>query len=363
MKIAVLSMQRIINYGSFLQAYALKTILESFGNEVGFIDIRDGEYHETPTSLPSGLIYKLKLHGRHLLKWVRFRKINKEVNQIIRDAQAGYLGLTPARMEHAPETDAVLIGSDEVFNCAPKSSWGVSTQLFGDIDVPAVLSYAASCGYTVLSDIPKEYVGKIGRCLKRMKVVSVRDENTHAFVQEASGIDALSHADPVILYDFKEEVLQAERRIAADEPYMIIYAYSNRINKKSEIEAIKRYAKEHHLKTYCVGGMLSWCDRFPRWDPFEVLAGFKHADCIVTDTFHGTIMAAKYNKPFAVLIRESNKNKLNDLLQRFELISHRVDNVSVLASVLSQPLTYDAFNRRVTEERTRGLDYLKRYFS
>ena len=39
MKIAILSMQRVINYGSVLQAYSLKEIIESItGEHVDFID-------------------------------------------------------------------------------------------------------------------------------------------------------------------------------------------------------------------------------------------------------------------------------------------------------------------------------------
>ena len=37
-KVGILSMQRIKNYGSFLQAYALKTLVESLGHEVQFVD-------------------------------------------------------------------------------------------------------------------------------------------------------------------------------------------------------------------------------------------------------------------------------------------------------------------------------------
>ena len=37
-KIGIMSMQRIVNYGSFLQAYGLKSMLEELGNKVEFID-------------------------------------------------------------------------------------------------------------------------------------------------------------------------------------------------------------------------------------------------------------------------------------------------------------------------------------
>ena len=37
-KVGILSMQRIKNYGSFLQAYALKKLVEDLGHEVQFVD-------------------------------------------------------------------------------------------------------------------------------------------------------------------------------------------------------------------------------------------------------------------------------------------------------------------------------------
>ena len=46
--VGILSMQRIQNYGSFLQAYGLKHILEDLGCEVQFVD-----YHPGPTLVPA----------------------------------------------------------------------------------------------------------------------------------------------------------------------------------------------------------------------------------------------------------------------------------------------------------------------
>ncbi len=42
-KAGIMSMQRICNYGSFLQAYGLKSILEELGCEVEFVDYHVGE--------------------------------------------------------------------------------------------------------------------------------------------------------------------------------------------------------------------------------------------------------------------------------------------------------------------------------
>ena len=37
-KVGIMSMQRIANYGSFLQAYALKQLIEELGHKVEFVD-------------------------------------------------------------------------------------------------------------------------------------------------------------------------------------------------------------------------------------------------------------------------------------------------------------------------------------
>lgn len=43
MKVGIMSMQRIINYGSFLQAYGLKKTIENLGHTVEFVDYKVGE--------------------------------------------------------------------------------------------------------------------------------------------------------------------------------------------------------------------------------------------------------------------------------------------------------------------------------
>ena len=41
-KVGIMSMQRIANYGSFLQAYALKQLMEEVGCNVEFVDYHVG---------------------------------------------------------------------------------------------------------------------------------------------------------------------------------------------------------------------------------------------------------------------------------------------------------------------------------
>ena len=63
-KVGIMSMQRIANYGSFLQAYALKQLIEEFDCKVEFVD-----YH---VGAPVMLIAKISLSERLKKVWELF---------------------------------------------------------------------------------------------------------------------------------------------------------------------------------------------------------------------------------------------------------------------------------------------------
>ena len=252
-----------------------------------------------------------------------------------------------------------MIGSDEVFNCCQPSRWGFSSQLFGHTEVPSI-TYAASCGY---SSYPKtKELGlndEIYEALSRMKAISVRDNNTAQFVEQLTGITPVQHLDPVLVYDWKKEIKQQKRF----KDYILVYAYDNRINNETEIHAIKAFAKKHKKKLISFGVYQRWCDRNVMCTPFELLSYFDGADFVITDTFHGTVISIKRNKQFATIVRDSNKNKLSDLLTRFDLLDREITAADELESTITSPIDYTQVNEKISAESKRSLDYLKQNLS
>lgn len=360
MIVGVLSMQRVINYGSFLQAYALKRKLENLGNEVRFIDIESNKKSDiSKKNRLESTLNKLHLIDRYLIRRIVDSRKNRELDKMILCAQEKYLGLDKSTMK-SMECRAVVIGSDEIFNCDPDSVWGITGQRFGDIaNIDFCVSYAASCGYTGMENIRVEDRKIIESGLKKLSHISVRDKNTFNFVKNISGKIANYNLDPVLIYDFCEEVKQGEKEGIPNEPYMVVYAYHNRIDDKEEIKSIKDYAKNNGLKTIAIGGSLPWCDEFAVLTPFQVLAYFKNAQCIVTDTFHGTVIAAKFNKPVAIIIRDSNYNKLRDLVERLHIQKHIYCKGMDIASILQIRDDYDLCNEKIKKGIKDADEYLK----
>lgn len=361
MKIGILSMQKVINYGSFLQAYALKqTYLQQGAESVDFIDIIPGKQL---AGLEVGTRREKIKRGLGII-WKILTKTPKKTKELIRFRKEYPLSITTHwnllgidKKAYSTNFDLIVIGSDEVFNCCNATSWGFTSQLFGNIpNKKKCVSYAASFGSTKLQDIKKFHLSKeLSYHLSNLDRISVRDDNSREIVRTLTGNEPYLHIDPVLLYDFSKEIEDCPDVTETD--YIIVYTYPGRIKSKDERDAIIRFASEKKKKIYTIMCSYDWADELivPS-SPFGVLKWFKNASYVVTDTFHGTIFSIITQKQFAVLVRSSNKNKIGSLLKQLHL--DRATSASDLRKSLCTPIDYTEVNKHLEELRTDARSYI-----
>jgi len=368
--VGIMSMQRIHNYGSFLQAFSLRGLIESADSSVRveFVDFRPGEPLVSSasgvTSPVQRTLAKLSDYGRldaGIVDRVRF------INHKRRFGQHHFplLGLS-TRPNYSADVDVLVIGSDEVFNCVQSNAnVGYSRDLFGH-GSPAgtVISYAGSFGNTTLEKLESFGIrDQIARDLRKFSALSVRDQNSAEIVEALTERKAEIHVDPVLAY----EHLIADRRIPSkrlhDDPYLIVYGYAGRLTPR-ENDLIRDCAGKLGVAILCLGGVQTCGDRFVDCSPFELLAYFRDASAIVTDTFHGTVFSLIYGRPFASLVRPSsdhgygNEEKLGYLLRQFGAQEQRIDDMESLTDVLSAELDLVKIRDVLSTERRRAHAYL-----
>lgn len=352
MKVGILSMQKVKNYGSFLQGFALKKTIEDLGHQCEFIDIEQGVIFP---ELKRNLSFLLKKFVERYCKGniISRLKYTKKFQERFSDEFFDLLGANVHTINHF---DIAVIGSDEVFNFAQRVPWGYTPQLYGDIEnADKVISYAGSFGHTTMKDIIHFGVKEeMARTMKAMAAISVRDNNSVKIVEELTGITPYMHIDPVLMFDYLPYVREVGRK-----DYMIVYTYPNRIKDINEINAIKNFAKKHGKKLISIGFYFPWCDETVIPDPFEVLGYIKGADYVVTDTFHGSVMSLKFNKSFAALVRSSNSQKMTSLLSQFNLQERIVGDINTLETTLMSDVDYDYVNQKLQEEQEKSLEYLR----
>ena len=187
--------------------------------------------------------------------------------------------------------------------------------------------------------------------------ISVRDENSKQVVKALTGRDAIKNIDPVLLYDFTKEI--PEKTPHSNKHYILIYTYPVRMSNPKEIKAIKAYARKNNLEIVAMSDYFDWVDTVVTPTPFEVLAYFRDAQCIVTDTFHGTVMSIVQNKPFATIVRNMNSNKLTGLLNQFSLQEREVRDLSKLEDIFNEKINYYPINQLIDQEREKSMEYFK----
>lgn len=327
MKIGILSMQRIINNGSLLQAYGLKKIIESLGNTVQFVDFKVSDEENEIFTLKekiqnfNSVLYTLLVSFRNLLKFgpkgIAIAISNHKVRNNFLNNYMSVLNLSK-EPNYSPKVDVLVFGSDEVFNTVQyvELGKGYAWQLYGaDNNAGKLVSYAASFGHTTYKGLEKyNMLDKSRELLSKFAAFSVRDRNSYDIIKRLTGKEASINIDPVLLYDFADiEIKQPKIK-----DYILIYGYPGRINDKQEVAEIKAFAKKYNKKLVCVNMMQAWCDEFIYAHPFDLLGYFKYADYVVTDTFHGAVISIKYNIPFIQFVRESkgysNNQKVGYLL-------------------------------------------------
>lgn len=201
MKVAILSMQEVKNYGSFLQAFSLKKTIESLGNTCEFINIIPGEQLG---NYKISKFHKIKLLIQRL--WGRdfIRRLSSIYIFQTRFSKEflPYLGVESER--NIRHYDVIVIGSDEVFNCAQKTWFGFSRQLFGEgLNADKIITYAASFGATTVDKLQELGIKKIvGRLLGNISVISVRDANSSITVKTLIGKVPVMHLDPVLIFNY-----------------------------------------------------------------------------------------------------------------------------------------------------------------
>lgn len=364
--VGILSMQKVVNYGSYLQAYALKQLLLKNGAEkVYFIDIKQGKAlsgYEVPE-------WNLKIFIKNFIKSLLTNKLIshlknnnylKKLRQSIEN-NFGDLGL----YETPPDRcDLVVIGSDEVFNCCQISSWGYTLQLYGNVDESErVISYAGSFGHTTYAQLLEYKIqDEIAMTMMRMTEISVRDVNSKEIVQRLTGITPIIHIDPVLAYGYKEEI--ENQKIDYEEDYLLVYSYHDRISNPKEIKAICGFVESNKLKLVSVFCRYDWCNIsvIPK-TPVEVLGWFKNAKYVITDTFHGTIFSIITHSNFSSIIRDTNKQKLSSLLKHFDLTQRQVDETFCFENVFRKNIDYSKVESILEKDRKATSHYLERHIN
>lgn len=337
MKCGIITVYNSLNCGSFLQAYALSKTLKN----------SHYENYLLRRSLSDEIKLKINKNIRYVVSALRGESFS---NQKYRNFVLAQKMLPIAR--NKKKMPCYILGSDVIWDVADryfKKSWATfwGTQLKN----AKIISYAPSVGFAKAEDIEK--CGYIREALGRMSAVSVRDETSKELLQPYCDKEIQIVCDPTYLLD-REEYDAIEKPTDLNN-FLFIYYYGRL--PADYCKSIQAFAKQKGLKTVTFGSRNRWCDISLAYDPLLFLSMYDKADYIITNTFHGTVFATIYEKPFAVIKNETPK--IHDVLKLCEMSDKMTETAEDIKPILESDFCYETTRRNILREREKSLQYLK----
>ena len=377
MKIGILTQPLHTNYGGLLQAFALQKYLRDMGHEVLTVDY---------SRKPRAWLAPYRLARRCVAKFLLRRNValfpkplpqgagkftQRFIEENIRTTKKIF---APARERDFAEYEfeAFVVGSDQTWR--PAYSPYMPTfflDFLGDDTGTRRVAYASSFGKDEWEFTP-EMTTICAPLARKFHAISVREDSGVSLCEKYLGVSAEHVIDPTMLLskeDYCEIVEHDENRgllPSAEGKNLFFYDLSgvaqnrqladdiaDKLNLK--VDAILPNRSERLLGAVVYPPVSAW------------LRGFRDAEFVVTDSFHGCVFSIIFNKPFIAIGNKSGGMsrfysllKMFGLENRLLLLDEDFSNLRErVSSLVSEKIDWETVNTLRSCEQVRSRAFLE----
>lgn len=359
MKILLVTIHNAVNYGAVLQTFAMKKILENYG-EVEVLN-----YDNKHISIDFQLIrVKLSIHGflglmKDIFRIIPRKKVLTKFNDFLNKNFKLTELVDKNTINKIKKFDIYVAGSDQIWNPKCVSENSTLDSIYFLSFAPAnsnKTSYASSFGSYIFNTSEEENIKDL---LKDFHTISVREIGSKNYLENILNREISHVLDPTLLLN-KEQWINSFglKEKKEKEKYILIYS----VPKTKLIEKVAKYIKEKlNLKIIAIDQGLTTVATVDKQirdaGPIEYLDLFLNAEFIITDSFHGTCFSLNFNKNFISVAPGIHSNRIESLLTLVGLKSQLVTNENDLHNI-SNNLFYDKINMKIDKIRENSINYL-----
>ena len=383
MEILILTQPLHTNYGGLLQAYALQQILKGMGHDV--VTDRLGVVRKLPLwnralrflyHAVQFCILKNYRYYPYRYLFVSFDKESKAKRSISINTERfvnthiDTIDLLTRSNESVSDAvrqfDAIVVGSDQVWRATMSDIPTYFLSFTKAINVKRI-AYAASFGTDDLNEYSKMDMKIASESIKLFDAVSVREKSGVHLCRDYFKMDAVHVLDPTMLLS-KDDYLKLieEEDKPCSENILLTYVL-DRTQEKNDI--IQRVGEALHL-TSCENGAVKYFSNVVESNVSECIypsvsrwvAGFRDAQFVVTDSFHGTVFSIIFNKPFvAILNSKRGSSRFISLLSVLGLENRLISTTNDLLEEHLKPIDYTEVNKILNDWRYLSISFMERH--
>lgn len=335
MKIGLITIYHVPNYGSVLQTFATQKVLEQMGHECVVIryNYRNDEFF-AKQGLKRNRLKEWQLDNIPFLKSGKLNRFRKKYLNFSKKFET-YNDLEEFDWS---SFDCFIVGSDQVWNTKFLHGDPAFLLKFAPANKPRI---SLSSSFAMKS-LPVEFHNLFRNELKKFKALSVRERNGVNIIQKELNIskDVEISLDPTLLLS-REEWLSCVPRSSFKKkrPYILVYMWTYAFEPRPYIfQVIEYYQKQMSAEVVVLEGHRELQGlRCPfvdanRSSVQEFIDLFANADLVITSSFHGTAFAVNFGVPLISIVPNGNSDdRQSSLLNKLDLansIVHIGDDIS-----------------------------------
>lgn len=368
MKIGILTHQLGTNYGGILQNFALQTVLKRHGYEPQTLNYTERvPVYIKLLSFISRLLKRIRGVNIPLRGWAT----NNEIEYITRNTQefvsnhietTEKIDLSKICKIDKNNYDAIIVGSDQVWRYRKNI---LHFYLSDFKDVPKVkIAYAASFGLDKWN-YPESITTECKRLIKCFTSISVREISGVHLCREHLGANPSLVLDPTLLLvksDFLS-LIKGKTKCKASGKRLTAYILDDSAMKR---EIIEKVAEKKKLIIHTVMAKKKFGDVnsfnledcvFPKIESW--LEGFANSEFVVTDSFHGTVFAIIFNKPFVAIANDiRGTSRFDSILGILKLKDRLISKNEEIEKIIESRINWDEVNSTIKHYRDFSISFL-----
>lgn len=344
-RIGVITFSKSINYGAFLQAYALQEILNKKGYDSSLIDyenINDRKrYSIIKTHSLKGFIASVITMPFNIKRKYSFKKCIK------------YLKYSSISDSY----DVAIAGSDQIWN--PDLFGGKIDERYflRGIAASRKIAYAASVtDKKIISDFRDVFSQYLGE----FDYISVREADVRKILERTTGKDIFVALDPTLLLTSDEWMKTISQYKEDDNDY--IFSYFVGKTTKRERDVLARVSDMLKMKcvSYSVLPLEKNIYKHAYTDsPFRFLSRIRDSKLVLTSSFHGIVLAIMLKKNFYYFLpRENRRSRIDNILKMLGLTDRIIETEADLDKVSLDNIDYTMPQKKLSLLRDASLKWL-----
>ena len=275
-----------------------------------------------------------------------------------------YYSFDDIRKGRLPKFDAILVGSDQVWNGVKVGNQDIFMLDF--LKGEKGLTYAASFGMT---RIPRSMKEDYIRLIQNFDSLLIREQEGVDLCRALGRDDAQLVLDPTLLLEGSEYDDLISDKPIIDGDFVLVYSlnYSYKIFDEAYCLSNRNNCKMVILKrSFCPPDVTKYKEAIELYaeSPESFLWLIKNAKCIITNSYHALLFSINFNKSFYLYLDNADEenSRLLTIIDMIGLKTQVFWETGYLPKEIHE-IDYTETNRILLEERTKSIQLLQESIS